>query len=497
MSQLEGPLWTTTDFKKISGEDHLGIKYVSVSISDRLQSGITTITPRARYWSFFTWVLHDFIQQNKGLQNKDLSINAFREYLKRQEWYFILANIAEGEVKGAMPSGLMGVTKGRKLWDSNDNSIQCQYDYLANSFGGYSIYGNVIKILGLIRTGDIEKGIEIDRITPTGLRLAKAFKDEISGTEYYNKWRYSDKPVPKEVLLEYGNKASLSNLNPDSKDLPILKEIFLQDDAKEENHLLRTLSLKYYIEIIKTRGLVNNRKIWRKIMYDQLSPRGEASVLINRELRNVAIGWEIFHGRQIFTFSLETIWSYMLEVLARHSYSEKDLVDKLLNDLGINLLDRKIQSIITELPLDIGSREDFVVKMRKQGGTSIEYILNPLLVMLDVYYRFLDRDDFTELHDELMNYGENDNISLKKWARDVERFASGSVKEFLEYIIRYYVIKQHQKVALNKVLTTKNETYHFSENNGLLFHIKSDTPSFSALRIEQGVSILKDLCLIS
>jgi hypothetical protein len=82
-----GPKWNDAEVNTVGGDDHLGIKYVAILMADYLQPGITSITPRARYWSFYIWVLYDFIKTQNAHP-----IKAFKSYLKRQEWYFILAN---------------------------------------------------------------------------------------------------------------------------------------------------------------------------------------------------------------------------------------------------------------------------------------------------------------------------------------------------------------------------------------------------------------------
>jgi hypothetical protein len=81
---MEGPFWTYYDAKTVAGEDHLGIKYVAINIADILQNGISSITPRARYWSFFAWVLYDFIEHEE-----DKSRSAFLKFLKVKEWHYI------------------------------------------------------------------------------------------------------------------------------------------------------------------------------------------------------------------------------------------------------------------------------------------------------------------------------------------------------------------------------------------------------------------------
>lgn len=116
--------------------------------------------------------------------------------------------------------------------------------------------------------------------------------------------------------------------------------------------------------------------------------------------------------------------------------------------------------------------------------------------MLDVYNRFKDRSDFNEMHKEFINLGEDYRISQKAWERTVEDNRKKQVKQLISRIIRYFILEQHQIVALDKLLTTNNETYHFIENEGILYFISSDRPRFNTFRTLQGVSILKDLGLI-
>lgn len=56
------PAWSTANFRSNTGQDHLGILSVGTTIAENLLPGINTITPRARYRSFYCWVLVDFLE---------------------------------------------------------------------------------------------------------------------------------------------------------------------------------------------------------------------------------------------------------------------------------------------------------------------------------------------------------------------------------------------------------------------------------------------------
>lgn len=495
MENLSEPKWNKYNANRIVGEDHLGIRYVAIIIADYLQNGITSITPRARYWSFYTWVLHDFINNS---QNRSLA--EFKKYLKRQEWFYILANIAQLEGNG--PVGLIGVTKGQEVWNTGLEELPERTDYLKNSLGGYGqAYRNVIKILGFTREADTEKGVEIDRITEEGKALAIAFENTIKHTDYYRNYRLSSDKIPRRVLKEYGDVAGLDRLNqPFSQDLYILKKHFMPDKTEDRLKILRCSSLEYYMYIIKNHGAECSKGLsgWRNIIYDKHSIKGQQYKKIPDIFDEVAKGWEIYHGRQLFTYGLEAIWSYVLDLLSikpcLRSWLIENVIENLKNE-GIDVNNR-VEEILHLLPLDITDREEYIKKAANQYGSATERVYYPLLLMLDVYYRFKDRSDFNEMHKEFINLGEDYRISQKAWERTVEDNRKKQVKQLISHIIRYFILEQHQIVALDKLLTTNNETYHFIENEGILYFISSDRPRFNTFRTLQGVSILKDLGLI-
>ncbi|MBT2728563.1 hypothetical protein J7E63_16685 [Bacillus sp. ISL-75] len=492
MQMVQGPGWTTSDIKTINGEDHLGIRFVGISIADTLQAGITSITSRARYWSFYSWVIHDFIQN--GPEQK--SMKEFKQYLKKQEWYYILANIGWSVKNNMTTSGLIGSTKGSAEWNSEQTVFLPVFDYVKDSFGGYGTYRNVLKIVGLTREGNIEKGVQIDRLTSLGKELAEAYEKSIDGTVYYQKYRHSNNPVPREVLIDYGQFGGLSSLHTNALDLPLLTDIFMPKNPSGERGKLRRNSLLYYMSIIQQKAAKPfSFQVWQNLMYDGYFT---GTIKVSKELQVVAIGWEIYQARQLITYSLDAIWSFLLDKMSRRIYTTPELISHVLEELSaldFNL-NQSIKSIVESLDLQQKDRNNYINLMGSDEKNLISHVWSPILVMLEVYCRFKDRQDFTDLHKNLLTMGGRDSISFKTWFVFVEDYYDQTIEEFLSYIMNYFILDQHQKVALNKVITTKNETYHFVENDGKLYFINDDHPAFNAFRVNQGLSILEDLQLI-
>ncbi|WP_318509121.1 hypothetical protein [Bacillus sp. T3] len=493
MQLAQGPVWTTSNVNTIKGEDHLGIRFVGISIADTLQSGITSITPRARYWSFFAWVLYDFLQYSSS----EKSLKEFKRFLKTQEWFYILSNIGWAVKSKTVTNALIGSKKGVSAWVSNQSAFEPVLDYVKDSFGGYGTYRNVMKIIGLTRESNADKGVQIDRLTPFGKELAESFENTIKGTAYYQRYRHSDVPIPRDVLVEYGSVAGLSSMKFGvSKDLPILINLFIPKEPKSDRARLRKQSLLYYMNIInQLPGQKMSFKIWQKTMYDGYYHQ---KLQLPKELQTVAIGWEIYHARQMFTYSLDSMWSYVLDLMSRRIYTTSELITHVLDELttaGYDL-NQNVHQLGDLIPLHPDTRQEYVQNMSFDERGVVTHIWDALLVLLDVRSRLQNRSEFNEMHSSLLKLGGRESISFKSWDLICEQYQDELVSDFVSYILKYYILDQHQKVALNKIITTKNDTYHFVENDGKLYFISDDRPTFNVFRVNQGLTILEDLQLI-
>lgn len=61
---------------QIGGLDHLGVHAPCINIYSQLLPGITNVTDRARYYSFYPWVFWSF--QRKGWNDKEQLVKMFR-----------------------------------------------------------------------------------------------------------------------------------------------------------------------------------------------------------------------------------------------------------------------------------------------------------------------------------------------------------------------------------------------------------------------------------
>jgi hypothetical protein len=74
--------------KAITGLDHLGTQAPCISLYAQLLPGITNVTDRARYFSFYPWVVWSFDRRTK-----DRSPEAFTRFLRRADCLFTMIGI--------------------------------------------------------------------------------------------------------------------------------------------------------------------------------------------------------------------------------------------------------------------------------------------------------------------------------------------------------------------------------------------------------------------
>jgi hypothetical protein len=169
------PRWTKKVVTEGGGRDPLGLSRVAFMLTDSLLTGIITTTDRARYYSFYTWVLWHIEQEENSTQYGQF-VQAFR----RREAVMALATLASGPELS--PVGVE-VVRGQLDRGRQSGEYRCDFKVLpSNNMGGYGqYYGGSLYQLKLTHRDENA----IDRVTADfGTELALAFDGSIRATKY-------------------------------------------------------------------------------------------------------------------------------------------------------------------------------------------------------------------------------------------------------------------------------------------------------------------------
>jgi hypothetical protein len=180
------PRWTKRVSIEEGGRDPLGLSRVSGMITDFLLQGIITQTYRARYYSFYCWVIWH-IETEENCTRYDQFAAAFQ----RRDTLFTLASLEANP--DSSPVGVR-IAEGRLHGAKQRQEVACNFRVLpSNSLGAFGqYYAGSIYELGLISRD--EQGIY--HVSESGEALARAFHDTILETPYLKKKLFQDAALP-------------------------------------------------------------------------------------------------------------------------------------------------------------------------------------------------------------------------------------------------------------------------------------------------------------
>jgi hypothetical protein len=529
------PRWTARIYGDTTGEDFLGLGAESTNIVGYLLPGITTITPRARYYPFYSWVLTEYAERHpEGMSPAG--------FIKRREQIFGLANRLWVASRDDRPSetGLLGTNEfGRHLerHRAAHHVPLTADDYLGADYGGYGQYNAVMRTLGLIRQeGDRDVGV-----LPKAQELGRAFAKAVSGTRYYKLRLQFDTAgsIPRDVLKEYGACCRLSGLDSSPDRLPTLEALFAFDSRKilPEGSELAVGNMKGTLGLI----LDMTAQTERPLTDDRFRQAAAFGLCSDYEpyqpsdpLRPILEHWQMFQLREYYVFALYGLWVHFLSWLRREGPAASSAYEA--HAQGVDLA-------------TAAAALDVVLPTRSLGDWTLAGWLQTLLHVAGVggegwesqsqalaqksrfplnehaLYRLLRN---TQPHDAETHMGAAWSLlsivylrlrglhginpgGAWRWARaggarrrsldlfvrgmDQRLQAGDSVLDTWSWLQRDYVIAQHIITALEKWRARKVNTFHFNYENGVFEWVRDDRAALSASRFRQASTMLADLGL--
>lgn len=186
--------------KAIGGLDHLGVQAPCISLYGSMLPGITNVTDRARYYSFYPWVV--WALEKRGNRYGDTFVDLFRKSdclftLIAERHAKVMGGDREDHAAATIGSGNMSeavsrVREGQPVKLSDFAQREGKTRYFKNKLGGLGqYYLGVFRELGVM-TGDSQSGIKnirevggviaeaVDRYVNTKLFLQTIDEDIVS-----------------------------------------------------------------------------------------------------------------------------------------------------------------------------------------------------------------------------------------------------------------------------------------------------------------------------
>ena len=481
------PEWT--EIGQDSGLDPLGMQRPVEVLFQSLVPGISTITLRLRYYSFFAWVLEAFAKTEQ-----DNDPRAFNAFHRRAEVLLALVSARDGNEVGVtgidwasrrLSQAAEGDDQGKTIefYVAADPDAPPEDRYLRNKGGAFgAIYSTQMYEMDLVELYD--ENIGLPYCTSAAVPLAKAFEEAVGSRS--------------EEFLEVldSGKASLFQLDNLSAFLPSRVEAGSAEQAALVDALLGRL------------GQPSIANVHRRETLKLVLARAEA---LGKRPRTDELKWEFFEladkpGGNLSDEVCEAWALYQASDLLRLAYEcllKASLVEVRGGAGGRLTIGATVPSLVEAVGVPgettfkdflATSGEDETIRelaeamLSAQGaGETEEMVARAVRLAARLYRRAAD---FSPGVLEWLNVDEYFQ-SLVTEVQFYQTLLGLSAKEALGRIITERVVKRHLWVASRK-LRYKAYTFLFEPDEGALRYRDDFKISPSSPRLDQAIQFLVD-----
>lgn len=512
----------------IKGLDPLGVRVPCELTYSRLVPGITNVTDRARYYSFYPWLIWAIGQRYKTLGNDD-----FIETFRRADCLFTLIGAHHGESseedwrhggglvgRSVLLKALREIKSGKTLRLSTFAGLEDSPErYFKNKLGGLGqYYLPTLRDLGIIAV-DSKAGLGC---TPErGRPIAEAF----------------DKGVPQNEFLDAveGDRISLEtlksleafcpcNLMPNSPEHQMLVELFFNRHGifHEERHWPRTATLGLMLDLVARPEHIARAGdvklslpgLFRACAYAGALPDGSAWTL-PESLAPVRQGWGMYQRNELLSVAIQGIFCAALtelgalgELIENREAFRNLFIAAFADDALWHGGDESFAAAVNRTRKDLPNLTDrhdeghelqlgqyLLQKSRNANNhkTRVKVVQLGVRIILALAAR-LEAD---HSHDEYFigpEYVEWYPINLPRF----RQYAQGvwqemTVRDLSGWLATEWGLDVHLRVALRKLRNENLDTFRVRPVDEGLQIIGSDLPEYTNPRLRQVCQILFDL----
>jgi len=530
--------WIQRDRKVIDGLDHLGIELISINLYQAMLPGMTNATNRARYYSFYPWILHRYAQEGPEKRTKA----AWRNWFRALEFSYAVACIAyEQELKADFGSAVVGADAavmsitGKSPNAKIDIVGPCHVEtsgavpkkgtYFKNPEGGFGqYYKGALRELGMIVEHKSDAWPDVQLTNFAGKRIAqtidhnKGFGDlkELAGQ---GNGRLKD-------FVEIGRAVHPTSIEANSEEGKLLRsllfgskeEFCVGQDFAQKNW--RRESLLLALHFAREAGSAQSELAhdFRWACAYRLLPDGR-QWKIPAKLMNAVRGWAAYQRNDLLNYCLECIFYAALLELDRGPCPLSELVSNLV-ELGMGPVvseggHPRLGSVPKIVAAWIRSMQEFeVVPGAEHWGSFTTWSLADRLAasvaskkaehILPVAVRLLGRlaTDRGEVKGhpfspipECVEMAAGNEVHLDSWWKRIAVHSSQSTVEFLKELLLEWILYRHLRVATRKLANQGVSTFKFRPEEGHLFLVAENLPkpTYTSPRVRQAFRIVQDL----
>jgi hypothetical protein len=518
------PLWLHTN--QITGRDHLGVQVVSIALYSELLPGLTNVTDRVRYYSFYPWVLHRYAKDIRRASYK-----TWYEHLRRAD--FLLALVAKthhldgqegaeavvgsetavtaiGQLRRA-PSAQKPISTWSFLWQEGKKK-----PYFKNKEGGFGqYYKATLAELGLIDLTDEAPGVRLVR--GHGTTLAESCDSQDGRDKFWQ--AIVTNRISFDEIKGLGKSLCPCALASFAEERDFLRQLlFGGAGGTDQQARRRSNSLRLLLTFLnQSSDDTNPWESYRQTAYYGQNATGRRFA-IPAALEKTVSRWAIYQAGEYVNRALEEILLAVLmrlqvEAMAVEGFADdfaRDALSFSSHDLGLGTRKKPWASYsLADLIAEAGAgqkvdgnwttglwsencliaRAAKATDQRRKTAFGLGCILSVLaraVFPAEPYAAFETLgSDFRDRH--AVNLA-----SITRFIRDRQAESAATV---LAAMLREKVLFQHLRVAMRKLRYQTQATFKLVVDLGHYVWVEDFEPTFTSPRLRPSFYFLRDIGL--
>lgn len=510
---------------QIGGLDHLAVQAPCINIYGRLLPGITNVTDRARYYSFYPWIVWA-LEQSGHKYNAEFiekfrradclfTLIAQRHYLLTGTDYDEHAGATVGSGNMAELINLIKAEQPIRLSDSAHQGDGEKARYFKNKLGGLGqYYLGVFAELGIM-DGTSSTGIK--NTNQVGRVLAEAM----------------DKGVKRELFLQTLSEDMVTierldqlvsfcpcQLSSSIQEHKLLKDLFFVRDLFHDTDMMpRRRSLQTILHLADELAKCDQSidlKLFRGCVYGGALPNGMNWDLPDRLFDNRS-RWALYQRNELLSVAIQSIFFVLLGSYEELGY-KIDSIDQLcrwfLTTDEVESISKSMQldGLVSELessakdwlpPLNDWTNELHEVQLANTieslcaSNQSKENRSQILKAALQVLIALMKRPTTQNGYEDLVFQGQYFQvypINLKSFlTHSSKTWSQLTVREWINWLANQWGVQVHFMVALRKLRGQSQSTFRIRPSDQGLEVISVPRAVFTMPRFYQSLRVLKDI----
>ena len=509
---------------QIGGLDHLAVQAPCINIYGKLLPGITNVTDRARYYSFYPWIL--WALEQRGYKFNDIFIDRFR----KADCLFTLIAERHAHVTGTNRDNHSAATVGslnlsKQISDVREGKPvrlsdyahreEDKHQYFKNKLGGLGQY--YLGVFSELNIMDGSVGSGIKYTNQIGKVLAQAMDSYVLSDLFLETIEEDLVPSDRLDQLSCFCPCQLSN---SKEELTLLCDLFFVKGLFADLNMLprrRSLQTILYLanDLAKQKISIDLNQ-FRGCVYSNALPNGQ-SWNLPEDLKPNRKRWSIYQRNELLSIATQGLFYALLDTY-ENSGQRFDSVDALCRwfvstpeverikddfNLGktIGATERECSGWLPELPNWTHSDHEIqqankivaLCNQEKTPSNRSDIVKACLKVLLTLKIR----SETGEGYGDFLfpgNYFQFYPINLKSFLNySQNEWKDLSVREWIVWLCSNWGVNVHLQVALRKLRGQSQSTFRIRPSDFGLEVIDVPKAVFTSPRFNQALRILKDI----